>query len=49
MGWFDEQVKERAKNDDDHFASAFSGMANILNNKNKKVQCKKIIDFMEGL
>ena len=36
MGWFDEQVKERAKNDDDLFASAFAGMANILNNKNKK-------------
>ncbi len=36
MGWFDEQVKERAKNDDDLFADAFAGMANILNSRKNR-------------
>lgn len=30
MGWFDEQIKERKKNDDDVFAAAFAGIADAV-------------------
>ncbi|MCD7738514.1 MAG: NHLP family bacteriocin export ABC transporter permease/ATPase subunit, partial [Lachnospiraceae bacterium] len=30
MGWFDEQIRQRKQNDDDMFASAFSGIADAV-------------------
>ncbi|MEA4853377.1 MAG: ATP-binding cassette domain-containing protein [Christensenella sp.] len=30
MGWFDEQIKQRIKNDDEQFEAAFAKMANIV-------------------
>lgn len=33
MGWFDEQIKNRKKNDDDAFAEAFANMASAITGK----------------
>ena len=31
MGWFDEQIKQRKRNDDDIFSEAFVGIADAGN------------------
>lgn len=33
MGWFDEQIKDRKRNDDDAFAEAFANMASAITGK----------------
>lgn len=33
MGWFDEQIRDRKKNDDDAFAEAFANMASAITGK----------------
>ena len=33
MGWFDEQIRDRQKNDDDAFAEAFANMASAITGK----------------
>ncbi len=33
MGWFDEQIKDRKRNDDDAFAEAFANMASAITEK----------------
>lgn len=33
MGWFDEQVKQRIRNDDEMFADAFARMVNLVSNE----------------
>ena len=33
MGWFDEQIKDRKRNDDDAFAEAFANMASAISKK----------------
>ena len=33
MGWFDEQIRDRKKNDDDAFAEAFANMASAVTGK----------------
>ena len=33
MGWFDEQIKQRAKNDNNAFSAAFSEMASVVTGK----------------
>ena len=30
MGWFDEQIKQRKRNDDDIFSEAFVGIADAV-------------------
>lgn len=34
MGWFDEQIKQRMRNDDDAFAAAFAEMASVVTGRN---------------
>lgn len=54
MGWFDEQIKQRMKNDDELFTEAFVEMVNLINNKkiataylnNKKISEKAIISIL---
>ena len=36
MGWFDEQIRDRKKNDDDAFAEAFANMASAITGKKKR-------------
>lgn len=33
MGWFDEQIRDRKKNDDEAFAEAFANMASAITGK----------------
>lgn len=51
MGWFDEQIRERIKHDDDDFADAFASMAGVVMGerisrsiKDDHVQAKNAID-----
>ena len=37
MGWFDEQIKNRKKNDDDAFAEAFANMASAITGKKGEI------------
>ena len=51
MGWFDEQIRERIKHDDDDFADAFASMAGVVMGerisrslKDDYIQAKNAID-----
>lgn len=51
MGWFDEQIRERMKHDDDAFADAFASMAHVVMGekisqalKDSRIQTKNAID-----
>lgn len=37
MGWFDEQIRDRKKNDDDAFAEAFANMASVITGKRGEI------------
>ena len=37
MGWFDEQIRDRKKNDDDAFAEAFANMASAITGKKGEI------------
>ncbi len=44
MGWFDEQIRDRKKNDDDAFAEAFANMASaIMGKKSETFQSDRTI------
>ena len=51
MGWFDEQIKQRIKNDDDIFADAFASLADVVMGEklsralsDSRIQTKNAID-----
>ena len=46
MGWFDEQIKQRAKNDNNAFSSAFADMSGVVTGK--KVLDGDLDDFIEA-
>ena len=41
MGWFDEQIKDRKRNDDDAFAEAFANMASAITAPSQRMPLMK--------